>query len=321
MTIQIANIGLSRISVSAALALAGQSKDFKFKGWDPNLDERVAADRYKIFESVAKKPQDAVRGANLVLLALPSDETLPTLKILDLAMGRDLVLINLTPMQAQSQAYIREIFGKRIPIISVFPALRPDIMEDCQFGAKAARGDMFEKCVIFIADAQDTPPAMLDLAVDFAVLLGGQPVFTTPEELDGLIAANLLLPQLNALALMRTAARQPSWQEGSKLAGGSLFHSTLPLADLFENELFGFTALAGSQNTVRLVEDLIRELIELRDRLKEGEGEKIADLFNLALDSRDEWLTGRHKSQIPPQLATSIPPKSEALKRFLKLGK
>jgi len=321
MTVQIASLGLSQISVSAALALASHSKDFKFKGWDPNLDARVPAARHKIYEPVVKKPQDATRGVNLALLALPPDEMLSTLKILEVAMGRDIVLINLSPMQAQSQAYIQEVFGKKIPMISVFPALRPETMEDCQFGAKAAREDMFEKSLVFIADAQDTPPAMLDLAVDFAVLLGGQPVFTTPEELDGLIAANLLLPQLNAAALMRTAAMQPSWREGSKLAGGSLFHSTLPLADLFENELFGFTAQAGSQNTVRLVEDLIRELIVLRDRLKEGDSEKIANLFNQALDSRDEWLTNRQRSPSSPQLATSIPQKAEALKRFLKLGK
>ena len=72
---------------------------------------------------------------------------------------------------------------------------------------------------------------MLDLAVDLAVLLGGYPVFTSPEELDGLISANLLLHQLAAAVLMKTAAEQPSWQEGKAIAGKALFHATLPLKD------------------------------------------------------------------------------------------
>lgn len=321
MTVQVACIGLSQISVSAALTLANRSNEFKFKGWDPKLDARVDADRYKLFSPVTKKPQEAVRDANLVLLSLPSDEVLPTLKILDVTMGRDVVVINFSPMQTKTHDFFREVFGKKVPFISVFPALRPETIEDCLFGPRAAREDMFEKSLTFIADAQDTPPSLLDLAADFAVLLGGQPVFTTPDELDGLIAANLLLPQLNAAALMKTAAKQPSWQEGGKLAGGLLFHSTLPLADLNENEFFGFTARANNENMIRLVEDLIRELIEVRDLLKEADKEKISDLFNQALDSRDEWLTERYRSQMSPQIATSIPGKDEALKRFIKLGK
>ena len=321
MTVNVACVGLSQISVSVVLTLANQSKDFKFKGWDPILDARVDANRYKVFNAITKKPQETVRDADLVLLSLPSDEVESTLKILDVTMGRDVMVINISPMQTQTLEYIREVFGKKVPFISVFPVLRPETLEDCLFGPRAAREDMFEKSLVFIADAQDASPAILDLAVDFAVLLGGQPVFTTPEELDGLIAANLLLPQLSAAALMKAAAKQPSWQEGEKLAGGLLFHSTLPLADLYENEFFGFTARANSENMARLVEDLIRELIEVRDLLREENKEKISDLFNQALDSRDEWLTERHSSQISPHIASSIPSREEALKRFMKLGK
>jgi prephenate dehydrogenase len=321
MSVNVACIGLSQISVSAALTLTNRSKDFKFKGWDPSLDARVNADRTKVFGAITKKPQEAIRDADLVLLSLPSDEAESTFKILDVTMGRDVMVINISPMQVQTLHYFREVFGKKVPFISVFPVLQPDTLEDCLFGPRAAREDMFDKSLIFISDAQDAPPAVLDLAVDFAVLLGGQPLFTTPEELDGLIAANLLLPQLSAVALMKAASKQPSWHEGEKLAGGLLFHSTLPLADLYENEYFGFTARANGENMTRLVEDLIRELIEVRDLLKEENKEKISDLFNQALDSRDEWLTERYRSQMSPHIATSIPGRDEALKRFLKLGK
>ena len=99
--------------------------------------------------------------------------------------------------------------------------------------------------------------------------------YHTRKSWTDLIAANLLLPQLSAAALMQAAAKQPSWQEGGKLAGGLLFHSTLPLADLYENEFLGFTAHANTRKyRTRLVEDLIRELIELRDMLKEDEKEQ-----------------------------------------------
>jgi len=321
MPVQIACIGLSQISISTALSLSRHSKEFKFKGWDPLLDARVAADRHKVFEPVTRNPQDAARGADLVLLSLPSDELFSTLQVLDATMGRSTALINLSPMATHTQRVIQEIFGKKIPFLSIFPALRAETMEDCLFGPASARGDLFDNNLIFIAESQDASPAMLDLAVNLAVLMGGQPIFTTPQELDGLIAANLLLPQLSAAALMNTTAKQPSWQEGGKLAGGSLFHTTLPLTDLFENEAFGFTARANKENMVRLIEDLIRELIHLRDLLKDENAEKISELFSQVLDSRGKWLNERQKPQISASLATSIPGKEEALKRLLKMGK
>lgn len=320
MALQIACVGLSQISVSAALALSSQSRDLTFKGWDPNLDARIEADRFKVFTPVAKKAQDAVRGANLVLLSLPSDKVLPTLKLLELAMGRDVVLFNLSPINAQTDQFIREVFGKKVSFISLYPVLNPSSLEENTFGARAARSDLFEKSLVFIADAQDAPPAVLDLAVDLAVLMGGQPVFTTPEELDGLIAANLLLPQLNAVALMHAVSSQPSWAEGAQLSGGLLFHSTLPLADPVDDESFGFTARTHGANMVRLVEDLIRELIALREDLKDEDGEKLVVRFNQALNARDQWLTSRKNSNVFARLATSIPGKAEALKRFTKLG-
>jgi hypothetical protein len=81
------------------------------------------------------------------------------------------------------------------------------------------------------------------------------------------------------------------------------------------------TAHANNENMARLVEDLIRELIELRDLLKEEDKEKISDLIYRALESRDDWLIERQKSRISPKIGTSVPGKEEALKRFLRLGK
>jgi len=320
MTVQVASIGLSQIGVSAALALGGQSKEILFKGWDPDLDARVAADRFKVFNPVCKKAQDAVRGANLVVLSLPSDEFLPTLKVLDVAMSRDVALVNMSPMHAQTYTFVEEVFGEKIPFISIFPTLNPNSLQEYLYGARAARSDLFDKCLVFIADAQDAPPAVLDLAADIAVLLGGQPVFTTPKELDGLIVANLLLPQLCAAALINTAARQPSWQEGGKIAGGLLFHGTLPISELYEYKSLGFTARANRENMVRLAEDLMRELIQIRDSLKDDDPQKLSDLFNRALDSREDWLLERQRSETTSRMATSIPEKEEALKRFLKLA-
>jgi prephenate dehydrogenase len=321
MTVNVAFIGLSEIGLSAALALFGQSKEICLTGWDPDLDARVAADRLKIFTPVCKRALDAVRNANLVILSLPSDDVQPTLKVLEIALRRDLAVIALTPLHTQLRQWAHEALGKHTPFISIYPSPNSYALEDLDFGPDAARADAFEKSPIFIADAQDAPPAMLNLAVDIAVLLGGYPVFTRPEELDGLISANILMHQLAAVVLMKTAAEQPSWREGKTIAGKALYHATLPLIDLTDRETIGLTAIANGKNLARLLDDLIRNFIQIRDDLKANDLERVSATYQDAIEFREDWLADRRSSQKTPHIGTSIPGKGEALKRLLMLGK
>ena len=290
-------------------------------GWDPDVESRVAADRTKVFTPVCKRALDAVRDANLVILALPSDDVQPTLKVLGIALRRDVAVVALTPLHTQMRLWAYEALGKHTPFISIYPSSGAAGIEDHEFGPDAARAGDFEKSPIYIADAQDAPPAMLDLAVDLAVLLGGYPVFTSPEELDGLISANLLLHQLAAAVLMKTAAEQPSWQEGKAIAGKSLFHATLPLKHLTDRETVGLTAASNSENLARLLDSLIRNFIQIRDDLKANDLERVTLTYKDAMEFREDWLAEKRKAQKPAQMASSVPGKAEALKRLLALGR
>jgi prephenate dehydrogenase len=321
MTVNVAFVGLGQLGLSAALALAGQSKEIRMTGWDPDVETRVTADRFKVFTPVCKRALDAVRDSNLVILSLPTDDVQPTLKVLEIALRRDVAVIALTPLHTQLRQWAHETLGKHTPFISIYPSPNASDLEDQQFGPDAARADEFVKSPIFIADAQDAPPAMLDLAVDLAVLLGGYPVFTSPEELDGLISANLLLHQLTSAVLMKTAAEQPSWQEGKAIAGKALFHATLPLKDLADRETAGLTAASNSENLARLLDGLIRNFIQIRDDLKANDQESVTTTFKEALEFREDWLAEKRKALKPAQMASSVPGKAEALKRLLALGK
>jgi prephenate dehydrogenase len=290
-------------------------------GWDPEVECRAAADRLKIFTPVCKRALDAVREANLVILALPSDDIQPTLKVLESVLRRDVAVVVLTPLHARLHQWAHEILGKHTPFISIYPSPNAAGLDDIQFGPEAARADEFEKSPIYIADAQSAPAAMLDLAVDLAVLLGGYPIFTSPEELDGLISANLLLHQLSAAALMKTAVEQPSWQEGKTVAGRALYHATMPLMDLPDREAAGLTAAANSAALTLLLESLIRNFIQMRDDLKANDVERLKATVKNALELREKWLAEKRKSQKPAQLASSVPGKAEALKRLLALGR
>jgi hypothetical protein len=224
---------------------------------------------------------------------------------------RDVPVLALCSAHTRAHALARKGPGSRSPFISLFPAQGPASLD----GGTQPRADAFEKGLVFIADSAETPPVMLDLAVDFAVLLGGQPVFAGTEELDGLLAANLLLPRAAIAVLMETIAAQPSWREGQRLAGSELMAATALLEGLDVSDVE-----TGGANLARLLEELARRLLALRGMLLDEDGANADAMLADAADARTDWLAERRRAAKPEGLASSLPTVQEALKRVLALG-
>ncbi len=320
MAVNLAFIGLGQLGLSAALALNGQSGQIRMTGWDPQAECHAAAERLKIFTTVCKRVPDALRDAHLVILALPSDDIQPTLKVLETALHRDVPVVAFSMLHARLHQWVHEALGKQHRFISIYPDSSAANLDEPEFGSEAARAHAFEHNPVYIADAQDAPPAMLDLAVDLAVLLGGYPIFTSPQELDGLISANLLVQQLAAAVLMKTAFEQPSWQEGKAIAGRALYQATMPLMELPEREIAGLTAVSNGETLALLLERLIRNFIQIGEDLKANDQERVTGVFKNALEARMVWLAEKQKPQKQTHMASSLPSKAEALRRLLALG-
>lgn len=184
MPVKIASVGLGKIGASAAKAIAQCDLQIQITGWDPDLDVRVAADRLKVFNPVCKKLKDAARDTELFLVCLPTDDFVPALRELKAVSRQGLILVNLSSVHAQTYGWVKEILGKHAHFISIFPSVSAEYLSDNSFGTEAAQANLFKDSRIFIADAGEAEEAVLDLAVDIAVLLGGRPVLTSPEEME-----------------------------------------------------------------------------------------------------------------------------------------
>ena len=160
---------------------------------------------------------------------------------------------------------------------------------------------------------------MLDLAVDLAVLLGGQPVLADPYEVDGLLAAYLSLPELAAAVLMETASGQPSWQEGGRIAGQAMAQATAPLDGKLGVQ-WAQELLANRENLVRLLDELTGKMQRLKNTLLAEDEETLAAMLERDIQERSDWLLGKEKSEQGRELASSIPTEKQALEHILKLG-
>ncbi|MDK2979693.1 MAG: prephenate dehydrogenase [Chloroflexota bacterium] len=319
MSIQIAVIGLDRVGVSAAMALSQKDKEIHCKGWDPDREKCIAAAESKVFQSVSKSLKDAVKDAMLVLISLPPQAFQEALAEMKTAGGQPAVLVNLSARQGAPGEWIEAAFGSQAAYFSMLPALGPASLDESDAEREQPRADLFQGGRIYISASPRAEEAMLNLAVDLAVLLGGQPLFAEADEVDGLAAANLLLPELAASALMAAVSSQPSWRDGGHLAGSALAQAGAFLDDLTA-EHWAQVALADSANSLRVLDDLGGVLRRMRQALLENDAEALEEVLRSSQTARADWLEKRLKGVATGKQATNVPSEKDALQHFLNLN-
>jgi prephenate dehydrogenase len=320
MAINIAIIGLRQLGVSAALALAQNDDRIQFIGWDPDEDILTAAKRQKVFQAVKMDIRSALKDAHLVILSLLPDDLRDNIEELGKLITQDMITINITNLQNLSAKWIKEHRLDPIHYVSLLPAMNPALVLSNDFDLVKPHADLFKGGLIYILDPLSAQRAVLDVVVDVCVLLGGKPILADPIEMDGLICANLLLPQVGAVAVMSAAAEQPSWREGQRIAGRALASSTSPLQDAVDAGDLSQTICHQREHLVRLTNDLINRLIEFRDLISDDDSDALEEKMRAAANLRVEWIAER-SSPLPARLlTTSIPDEKQALKRFLQLN-
>ncbi len=114
-------------------------------------------------------------------------------------------------------------------------------------GLEAARADLFQGGLMAIVTPATTNSAAIKLAADLTRLLGAMPLFADPLEVDGLMAATHLLPQLMAAALLNATVDQPGWREGRKFAGRAYAEATAPAVLPWDSHSLAAAALLNRE--------------------------------------------------------------------------
>ena len=120
-------------------------------------------------------------------------------------------------------------------------------------------------------------------------------------EHDAFAAGVGRLPSVLGAAFLRVAAREGSWRELGRIAGGE-FRQLGTLVDFDPAE--GQQGLAATrEHLVRWLDALMGELQALRDGLQDGQEPE--DYYAVARVAWREWL---QKRQLPPEAAELPPP-------------
>ena len=322
MTIQITIIGLGQIGASIGLALANQTELLRRVGHDKDQEVARRAEKAGALDKVEHNLHSAVRGADLVMLCLPIDQIRETMALISMDLKEGSVVMDTAPVKEVVSAWAGEMIQSGRHYVGLTPVINPAYLHATETGLDAARADLFRGGLMGIVTPPRTSSEAIKLAADLTRLLGATPLFADPMEIDSLMAATHLLPQLMAAALLNATVDQPGWREGRKVAGRAFAEATGALAHMNEGQTLSAAALLSRENVLRVLDSTIAALQTLRNDIDLQEAAVLEERLSRARKARDRWWQQRLAGDWINDEAYPDPdiPRSDLFGRLLGIG-
>lgn len=293
MSVQITVIGTGQIGASIGLALNEHKDLFTRVGHDKDFKAAHQAKDMGAFDRVERNLPNSVTGAQIVILALPLSQIRETLKYIASDLQENAVVMDTAPVKSQVLAWVSELLPPRCFYIGLTPVLNPAYLASFEHGVEAAHADLFKGGVMAILPASGVPTEAIKLATDFTHLLGAAHLFIDPLELDSMMSAAHILPQLVAAAYLNLTVDQPGWKDVRKLAGRPYAALTSAVTQSGDGRSLADEAISVSEHLERQIDALVSNLYELHDLLSSKDGEKLYQQLSRAILGREKWLMER----------------------------
>lgn len=282
--VAIVGVGLIGGSFGLALKAAGRCGHVTGAGRS-TANLRLALECGAIDASVAD-PAEAVRGADLVLVAAPVAQFPGIFASIAPALEDSALVMDAGSTKQDVVAAARANLGARI--VQFVPA--HPIAGAERSGAAAARADLFANKRVVLAPLAENAPEWVDRAASAWEACGARVFRMTPQEHDAVFAAVSHFPHLLAFALVHEVAERDD--------SGLLFGYA---ASGFRD----FTRIASSHpemwrdicvsNRGALLDELDRYVAKLgaiRPLIERADGARLERLFAEARAARERWLNG-----------------------------
>jgi prephenate dehydrogenase len=289
MAIQVTIVGLGQIGGSIGLALGKHEKTFLRLGHDLDASTAQKAQKIGAIDRTMFNLPSAVREADVVVLSVPMDQIRDTLQVISQDLKEQAVVLDTGPVKEAVATWAGELLPAGRYYVGLTPVINPTYLHAADRGLEAARPDLFNQGLLAIASPPGTASEAIKLAADLARLLGAAPLFVDPLEIDSLMAATHILPQLAAAALLNATVDQPGWREARKIAGRAYAEVTEVTAQMDDPDPLLTSAMLSRENVIRVMDGLIASLQAMRNDLAQGDAQALQGRLARAFHGRNEW--------------------------------
>jgi prephenate dehydrogenase len=323
MTVQLTIIGLGQIGASIGLSLGEHGDKLIRTGSDIDVKVMKQAQKLGAVDKTTPNLNAAVRNADIVILALPMDQVEIMIKAVTPELKGGAVLMDTAPIKVVTAEWASEALPEGCSYVGFTPVLNPRYLFNEGFGIGAAKADLFQDGIFGITTPPKTNSQAVTLATNLAQLMGADLLFFDMYEIDGLMAATHLLPQIMSAGLLNATLNQPGWQEARKVTGRAFAEVSGPAAHLDDVEALVAAARLNRENVVRKLDDAIAALQGLRHDIAEGDSEALSSRLKHAKAGVHQWwkerVGGNWSAEELPK-AENIPTSSEVMSNIFGFG-
>lgn len=277
----IIGVGLIGGSLARALKRAGACREVVGCGRDEASLRRAV--ELGVIDRYHADPAQAVRGAEMIVLAVPLGAMEPVLRRIAPFIGARAVITDVGSAKGSVVAAAEAVFGS---VPARFVPGHP-IAGTEKSGVDASFAELFERRRVILTPLPTTDRAAHALVRRMWESTGAEVVDMEVVHHDEVLAATSHLPHVLAYALVDTLARMQEKSEIFRYAAGG-FRDFTRIASS-DPGMWRDICLANREAVVVMLDRYVDDLAGLRDAIARGEGAAIAELFARAKAARDRF--------------------------------
>ncbi|MDN3517685.1 prephenate dehydrogenase/arogenate dehydrogenase family protein [Aquisalimonas lutea] len=284
-TASVALIGTGLIGGSWVLALrqAGCLRG-PVSGCGRSVANLETARERGIIDSATTDPREAVRGADLVILAVPLGATGPLLETIRDVLEPHAVITDVGSAKQTVVADARQALGEGA---ARFVPGHP-IAGTEKTGAAAAFPELFRGRQVILTPGDDTAEDAVAQVQSLWEAAGARVVRMSAAHHDEVLAATSHLPHMLAYSLVDTLSRWSDRDEVFAYAAGG-FRDFTRIASS-DPEMWRDICLANGDALVDALDRYMADLAELREAVRAGDGARLEAVFGHARLTRERFV-------------------------------
>src|SRR5437763_8784633 len=277
---RVAIIGLGLIGGSIGLALHKAKAAQQIVGYDVRKGIRNQARKSGAIDQPYTALADAVRGAELIILATPVGAMRSLLQDIAQSATPGAVVTDVASTKAQVISWAEEFLPSSVSFVGGHPMTGKE-----QSGVEAADASLFQNRIYCLTPTARVRPAAINKVSAFVEALGARVRFLEPAEHDGQVAGVSHLPFIASIALVNTVTASSSWSDASLLAANG-FRDMSRLAG-GSPEMYRDICLTNSEAITYWLDEYITTLRAIRNSVAEH-GKNLAETFANAKELRQQ---------------------------------
>jgi prephenate dehydrogenase len=278
---RVAIIGIGLIGGSIGLALRQKRAAIKVVGYDPARGVCDRACRIGAIDQCCDTLEDAVCGAELVILATPVGAMQRLLQGLATVLSPGTVVTDVASTKAQVIHWAEGLLPESVAFVGGHPMAGREVS-----GIDAADATLFHGRIYCLTPTARTSAAAVSTVCSLVEILGARVRFLDAVAHDEQVASISHLPFLASVALMNTVAEDDTWHDAALLAASGFRDASRLAAG--SPEMYRDICLTNGDAIVGWLDKYIESLQVLREHVAGHDGE-VDEVFELAQERRLEW--------------------------------